>query len=165
MLNIDEILEKHGEQMWGEYPYSVHLENVAQIAEKVNSMYDYKRLDYNTVKLAAYSHDLVEDTDTKDNELDERIRDSVILVSRNRSQDENMPYQDYIVKIANSGDRLAILIKLADALVNYLLSEKNDSSIIARYKKSVPVLFRAFTGKEWNFDNNWRNYFSLNLPY
>lgn len=164
MLSIDEILEKHKDQKWGIYPYSVHLENVARFAEHFNNFYGKKEFDPIVVDLAAYSHDSVEDTDVVPEDLDERIRDAIVLVSRNISQG-NLSYQEYIQMIADSGNRLAILIKLSDALVNYLLSEKNDSSIIARYQKSVPVLFRAFTGKEWNFDNNWRNYFSLNLPH
>jgi len=163
MLDIDEILEKHRDQKWGIYPYSVHLENVAQFAEYFNNLYGKKEFDPIVVDLASYSHDSVEDTDVVPEELDERIRDAVVLVSRNVSQGD-LSYQEYIQMIADSGNRLAILIKLSDALANYLLSEKNESSIIVRYQKSLPVLFKAYTNQEWDFNGDWRHDLSLLLP-
>lgn len=162
-MNINEIVKKHGDQKWGSYPYSVHLDNVAQFAEYFNNLYGKKEFDPIVVDLAAYSHDSVEDTDVVPEDLDERIREAVVLVSRNLSQGDSS-YHEYIEMIANSDNRLAILIKLSDALVNYLLSEKLESSIISRYFKSVPVLFKAYTGKDWDFYGEWRHDLDLVLP-
>lgn len=163
MMNINEIVKKHGDQKWGSYPYSVHLDNVAQFAEYFNNLYGKKEFDPIVVDLAAYSHDSVEDTDVVPEDLDERIREAIVLVSRNLSQGDSS-YHEYIEMIANSDNRLAILIKLSDALTNYLLSEKLENSIISRYFKSVPVLFKAYTGKDWGFDGEWRHDLDLILP-
>lgn len=139
-MNIKEIIERHDGQKWGEYPYSEHLSRVHNIAQLLNSSFDEK-----IIEQAAWSHDLLEDTKTVPEELDENIRESIILISRNHSQTDFMCYQEYIQKIADSGDALAILIKLSDALANHWLCKVNGSTtLVKRYEKSIPVLINAF---------------------
>lgn len=152
ITNTNELIERHRGQMWGDYPYFVHLDNVAEIAVETLIHYCDYFADVDTVKLAAYAHDAVEDTDLDPAELPESIRDSVVLVSRNLSQG-NLTYNQYIQKIADSGDSLAILIKFSDGLTNYLLSENTLSPMRDRYMKSVPVLWAALCPDEdeWSF--------------
>lgn len=143
-MNKEEILRFHGEQLWGEYPYRVHLENVAFIATA-----HFKNTD--RVRRIAWSHDLLEDTSALPEHVDSDIRDSVKLLSRNYSQG-SMTYHEYIRFIAESGDEDAIVGKLSDALVNYALSRRDGNDLIKRYKRSIPVLWLAVTGEPVDWD-------------
>lgn len=142
------IFERHKEQKWGELPYRVHLENVALVASRIDPAPRIKKI--------AYAHDILEDTDTLPEELDDEIRASVILISRNYSQGE-MNYHEYILWLARSNDNNAKKVKLADALVNYSLSKHNNNPLMKRYEKSIPVLWWGVFNKEidWNQANSY----------
>lgn len=144
MINFNEIKIMHGNQMWGEHPYSVHLDNVVKISAIISN-------NNSRVIRIAEAHDLLEDTNADPNVLEQDIRQSVILLSRNYSQG-NLSYIDYIRMIANSDDGDAIIVKLSDAIVNYSLSNKENSSIISRYKRSIPILYKGVYGKNVNWD-------------
>lgn len=142
MLNINEMVRAHGDQMWGEFPYAEHLRSVALMGEQLNAMLDNK-FDRMVARRACFAHDLLEDTKVRAEDLEPEIRVAVVQVSRNLSQDEDMSYQDYIEHLVHSGSDLAIFVKLADAIANYRLSRKSQNHRIVRYKKSVPVLWNA----------------------
>lgn len=147
-MEIQEMINWHGDQQWSIYPYSQHLYNVNKIAQELNKD---KNIDEKIVEQAAYSHDLLEDTKVNEKMLPESIRESIVLVSRNLSQGE-LSYQQYIRKIAISNDSLAIMIKLADAIVNWSLSKKSHNTLIQRYEKSIPVLYQAFCHQDCHWD-------------
>lgn len=143
-MDMNEVFNRHGDQMWGDLPYRVHLENVAMVATKLEFSDTMFRL--------ALSHDLLEDTDTQPEELDEDIRDSTILVSRNYSQKRGMSYQEWIQFIADSDDLRAKRVKLADAMVNWALCRFTGNDLIRRYQRSIPTLWDSlYTGDmDWS---------------
>lgn len=149
MINFDEIKKIHGDQMWGKHPYEVHLENVVKIASIISNN------NSRVIKIAE-AHDLLEDTNANPEILDDDIRASVILLSRNYSQGD-LSYINYIRMIAESNNQEAIMVKLADAIVNYSLSRSEENSIISRYKRSIPVLYKSVYGVDVNWDeiNNY----------
>ena len=104
---------------------------------------------------AALLHDVLEDTpitlqDLRDAGYSEAIIDIVKLVSRTP---EDGTYKEWIAKLANSGNRSAILVKIADIthnsdpnrLVNLSPEDrKNTESMIAkRYSWALKVLNEA----------------------
>ena len=91
-------------------------------------------------KVVAFLHDIVEDTPTTIEDIEHmfgiRIAEAVDLLTRKKED----TYFDYIHKIATSGDKLAIEVKLAD-LADHL--EKVDTlkpSLKKRYEKAILIL-------------------------
>ena len=91
-------------------------------------------------KVVAFLHDIVEDTPTTVEDIEHmfgiRIAEAVDLLTRKKED----TYFDYIHKIATSGDKLAIEVKLAD-LADHL--EKVDTlkpSLKKRYEKAILIL-------------------------
>lgn len=65
-------VEAHGGQRYGEHPYVVHLEAVAQIVRGI-----VKAPDVEWIVAVAYLHDVLEDTDAEEQELRLRFGDVV----------------------------------------------------------------------------------------
>ena len=70
-------------------------------------------------KTVALLHDVLEDSDTSTKELEElgfdwQIIEALSLLNHDKSQ----PYEEYIKKIKESGNRLAVEVKLADLTTN-----------------------------------------------
>ena len=91
-------------------------------------------------KVVAFLHDIVEDTPTTVEDIEHmfgiRVAEAVDLLTRKKED----TYFDYIHKIATSGDKLAIEVKLAD-LADHL--EKVDTlkpSLKKRYEKATLIL-------------------------
>lgn len=91
-------------------------------------------------KVVAFLHDIVEDTPATVEDIEHmfgiRIAEAVDLLTRKKED----TYFDYIHKIATSGDKLAIEVKLAD-LADHL--EKVDTlkpSLKKRYEKATLML-------------------------
>lgn len=91
-------------------------------------------------KVVALLHDIVEDTPATVEDIEHmfgiRIAEAVDLLTRKKEDS----YFDYIHKIATSGDKLAIEVKLAD-LADHL--EKVDTlkpSLKKRYEKAILIL-------------------------
>lgn len=133
LISRDAILRRHGEQLWGPYPYALHLQNVTRLATSLDPGED--------MELLALCHDLLEDTSTSPEELQKSIRQDVILLSRNYSQGD-LTYLDYVRLIANSKRRPAQVVKLCDAIVNLALcNHLGDEGRAARYERSICILF------------------------
>ena len=99
-----------------------------------------------TSTCVALLHDVVEDTDiTFDELLELGISESVIGSLRILTHDKNVPYAEYIQCIKDSGDEIAIAVKLADLHHNSDLSrfELIDEKAIAssgRYLDAIDQL-------------------------
>ena len=72
-------------------------------------------------KIVAFLHDLLEDTDYPEDKLrkefGDRIADAVSLLTHREKLDEE-GYIDYIRKLKDSGNSLAIAVKIADLTNN-----------------------------------------------
>ena len=86
----------------------------------------------------ALLHDVVEDTSITFDDLREQgISGEVIEALKILTHDNNDAYMDYVIKIKNSGNTVAIAVKLADLLHNSDVSrlDKIDEKMSARLKK------------------------------
>lgn len=122
----------HKDDKWGDYPYSVHLSLVAQ---------ETRRLSSNNAELeaAAWLHDVIEDHPTFASTVKSafpEIYESIVTVSR--SKDET--YDEFIERVINSGDELAVTLKLADMTVN--LENNPAGSLRERYERNIGKLQR-----------------------
>lgn len=121
--------------------YEGHLCSVASLVESDEE------------KTVAYLHDLLEDTDYPEeelrNEFGDKIVDAVLLMAhREKLSDEE--YLEYIQRMKDSGDELAIAVKIADLTHNsdYTrlgvsspdeLSEKNRKRW-EKYQRALQIL-------------------------
>lgn len=72
-------------------------------------------------KITAFLHDILEDTDYPEDKLreqfDDKIVDAILMVTHKGHLDEE-GYLDYIRKLKESGNELAIAVKIADLTNN-----------------------------------------------
>jgi (p)ppGpp synthase/HD superfamily hydrolase len=144
-------IKMHGDQKYGEEPYSVHLEDVETVLIEFNHV-------SSVLRAAAWLHDLEDifklDTPELRQKFSEefhRAFDNGLLYviveavtsepGKNRKERNKATYQK-IIKIEE-----AIIVKLADRIANGRRSKANDPGKYAMYKKEYPE-FRAtlFTG-------------------
>lgn len=143
---ISKVFAYHDGQSWGDHDYSYHLSAVMLINKWINGSENSHYL--------ALMHDLLEDTEATEADIHDIIPSHASLLlpclrllSRNLSQGE-MTYQEYINYVAENGHRDAVTVKLSDAIANYSLSRHNGSTLISRYSKSIPVLWRVVFDEE-----------------
>ncbi len=107
-------LDAHGGQRYGEHPYSVHLDAVAQIAGDFGE----------TARVVAYLHDVVEDTPVGLAEIERRFGQRVagcvaILTDEPGETREERKLKTYAKMAGVSGElELALVVKAADRLAN-----------------------------------------------
>lgn len=71
-------------------------------------------------KIAGFLHDVVEDTDyTFEDLLREGIPEAVVNALRLLTRDKSMTYEEYLQRIINSGNPIAIMVKLHDLQHNF----------------------------------------------
>jgi (p)ppGpp synthase/HD superfamily hydrolase len=111
-------LLKHGDQKYGDFPYSKHLQDVVRIVEAFS-----KNFSDNELKIlipAAWLHDVLEDTRTTMDELDYyfgyRVADLVFAVTDEPGKNRKERKLNTYAKIRNNS--LAIGLKLADRIAN-----------------------------------------------
>ena len=130
-------IERHGDQKYGENPYSLHLDEVANIASKYGDQ----------AVVVAYLHDVVEDTDTIVEEI-ELIFDSLtsqcvaILTDESGSNRKERKAKTYKKMAKVSGElELALIVKTADRLANFraCVSQINND-LLNMYKNEHAVL-------------------------
>lgn len=121
-------IHHHAEQMFGEQPYYYHLDMVHAIAVKFGLGKEYE--------IAAYLHDLLEDTPLTKEELaqefGEEIADMVFCVSgfgENRQEKQ----KDIHTKMQNNYK--SINLKMCDRLANLKTSKLNKPKLFQRYCK------------------------------
>ncbi|MEC6898559.1 HD domain-containing protein [Photobacterium piscicola] len=117
--------KRHGDQKYGELPYAVHLNTVAELAQPfgVDAM------------IAAQLHDVIEDTDTNFNELVDRfgftIADAVNSVTDVKLEDRakrklEINQRLSALNIEDDAARLALIVKVCDRLSNVRSSRKSS---------------------------------------
>lgn len=128
----------HGDQKYGEFPYFVHL---LQVAGNIEDPSDDEII-------AAFLHDAVEDTpvsmETIERAFGYKVGAIVNLVTKN----ESLSYEDNIKRITLSGNKSAIKVKYADNKANRM-GDKSDmepsrrEKLEARYEAAEKVLRAA----------------------
>lgn len=103
---------------------------------------------------AAILHDVLEDTEVTVSDFErEGIPASVIETVKLLTRDETLTYKEYIDRIAGSGNRAAMQVKLADLRHNMDESRTESGSLpprlINRYRAAFEVLTAAvMSGQE-----------------
>lgn len=103
------------------------------------------RVDGYEQKLVAILHDAIEDEACEYNELEDaglslHVVYAVEILTR-WNPDES--YQTYIDRIANSGNTIAITVKLADLATNIERMDEAHQSLLERYVKATTQLEAA----------------------
>ena len=144
-------IQQHGNQQYGNRPYSYHLDAVAAIAS------DYGE----TATIVAYLHDVVEDTPATQEELEQQFGLFVsqcvsILTDEPGSNRKEKKAKTYAKMAAVRGDlELALIIKTADRLANInACIETNHQKKLQMYKEEHPV-FKQAVYREGLCNNLW----------
>jgi (p)ppGpp synthase/HD superfamily hydrolase len=97
----------------------------------------------------ALLHDVVEDTSiTLDYLVKQRFPEAVIETLRLLTHKNSVPYINYVQKIKDSGNRVAIAVKIADLQHNSDLSrldhvDEKAMQRVEEYKKAINLLTRV----------------------
>jgi len=98
-------------------------------------------------KIAGFLHDVVEDTEwTFDDLLDAGIPEVVVEALRLLTHDKDTPYEDYLDRIIESGNPIAIMVKYHDLQHNFARGkahphlQKKHGAGLARIKVAVEEL-------------------------
>ncbi len=141
----------HGEQKYGNHPYSVHLDAVAK-----------HLLPYgDNAQIIGYLHDTIEDTDTSYEDIKSEfgtfIADCVAILTdapgTNRKERKEKTYN----KMSHvTGDlELALTVKAADRLANLEACKQNDNQRLLRiYLKEHPT-FKSSAYRNNQCDRIW----------
>lgn len=132
--------EAHKDDKWGNYPYMTHLALAADNVAAMNASYSYYAVD--DVIAAAWLHDVIEDHP----EFEDRVREefstiyeSLLLVARDR----NDSYSEFIQKIIDSCDEVALMVKIADMRSN--MNNNPPDRLLQRYQKNITKLEQALS--------------------
>lgn len=112
-------LTAHGDQRYGEHPYSYHLDAVAKLLEPFGEV----------AQTSGYLHDVVEDSDSTDAEIRDvfgaEIADCVALVTDEAGENRRERKAKTNAKLAATTNSLALIVKAADRLANLMESVRD----------------------------------------
>jgi len=125
-------------------PYEFHLNMVAKVCEDFSYLISSSQKE--TVKLAAYGHDLIEDTRTSYNDvkevLGEEVANIIYAVSnekgKNRKERANEAYYKGIRAIP-----FAVYVKLCDRIANVQYSKLTKSRMFEMYRDENEDFIRS----------------------
>lgn len=133
--------EAHANDAWGDKPYMAHLalasDNVVQIMNAAGFVNSYE---YEDMVQAAWLHDVIEDHPEFENRVREefpKIYESLLLVARDRDD----TYAEFIQKIIDSNDEVALVVKIADMRSN--LNNNPPANLRKRYESNIEKLENA----------------------
>jgi (p)ppGpp synthase/HD superfamily hydrolase len=135
--------ERHGNQMYGDQPYWVHLDAVEAIVDTATFLFAPNRGSINhMLRVAAILHDVLEDTDTTFEELKEKfgldVATIVRLVTNPKTGTRKEKHEATYPLIALNEH--AVIVKLADRLANVESGGKRDM-----YRKEYPYFREMMT--------------------
>jgi len=143
--------QKYGDNL----PYHVHLSDVWRYAKKFIHLIPEKY--HRDIILAAWGHDLIEDTGLTYNDvlkvLGKNVADIVYALTnekgRNRAERANDKYYENIKE-----NDLALYVKLCDRLANMVYSKKEGQGMYKKYVQEIP----NFKKKLYNglYDEIWK---------
>ncbi len=133
-------LKHHGEQKYGEYPYSIHLDAVAELVRQYGE----------TAVVIAYLHDVVEDTAVTlaevENAFGTLVADCVTILTDEPGKDRQERKEKTYRKMAHvRGEaEIALLVKAADRLANMRACiADNKERLLTIYRKEHPFFQKA----------------------
>ena len=140
-----ELAKKLHEGMTDKYgnPYFYHLERVAnRVRDMEYNMVD-ETSEINLYIVAAYLHDVIEDTDYLIGDIIDEYGETVAEAVKLLTRDKEETYADYIVGIKNSvflEGKIARVVKLADLFDHLMGPTPCPPHLIKRYEKSLYTL-------------------------
>lgn len=130
---------KHAGQQWGSLPYEDHLYRVYSVLSGTND----------TLAAAAFLHDVLEDTPTTPDELRALFGDEVtrlvLAVTKPKGVSRRAGAERYYAQILAGGQE-AVLLKLADRLVNVRHAWDERASQLFMYRREYPVFREKLRG-------------------
>ena len=124
-------------------PYFYHLERVAnRVREMEYNMVD-ETSEINLYIVAAYLHDVIEDTDYLIGDIIDEYGETVAEAVKLLTRDKEETYADYIIGIKNSvflEGKIARVVKLADLFDHLMGPTPCPPHLIKRYEKSLYTL-------------------------
>jgi len=136
----DFAIQAHSNQMYGDKPYSVHLENVVEVLQRFKMLDEYPELE-----AAGWLHDTIEDchinfTDIR-KEFGTDIAEIVYCVTDELGRSRRERHMKTYPKTA--GNKRAVILKFADRIANveYSITTKNFKKFQMYYKE-----FPIFSG-------------------
>lgn len=144
-------IKRHGDQPYGDHPYHVHLDEVAEIV----SIYGV------TAIVVAYLHDVVEDTDTTIEEIELLFGSFVaqcvaVLTDERGANRKERKIKTYAKMVKVSGDlELSLIVKAGDRLANLRKCvEEANKNLLTMYKDEH-ALFRQSVYRPSLCENLW----------
>ena len=145
---------KHANQMYGQQPYIFHLEAaVSELVDHILPLPALKFYDAEVLVCATYLHDVIEDTSTSLDDLNDlfvpQIGELVVAVTdgpgKNRAERKAHVY-DAIRKVGPA----ALAVKLADRLANAKVAglAKGESDMLKMYRKEQASFELALWGSD-----------------
>ncbi len=123
--------EAHGADSWGALPYLTHLALVAQaVADGENAGRE--------AVAAAWLHDVLEDHPQFEWKIKQEFP-QLLPTLRILTRDPGIPYLDYVNSIVDSGDQVALAVKIADLLTN-LGNHPPRPELAERYRKALKLI-------------------------
>jgi (p)ppGpp synthase/HD superfamily hydrolase len=142
---VDWVLEQHSStnHMYDKYlPYEFHLRMVVNVADKFMKLMVPKPtpvdIDVIELKLAAFGHDLIEDTRVTYNDIKEQLGENVAdiiyaLTNEKGKNRKERASEKYYEGIRNTPG--AVFVKLCDRIANVQYSKMTGSRMFEMYKK------------------------------
>jgi (p)ppGpp synthase/HD superfamily hydrolase len=143
---------KHKDQKYGENsPYTEHLAAVAEVLRRF-------KFDSEDLQVAAWLHDVVEDTDATVFQIEitfgRHVADLVHRVTNEPGKNRKERHEKTYPKIQAS--REATTLKLADRIANVERSVLDQAKQLDMYKKEYPH-FKLMLKKDGEHDAMWRH--------
>jgi (p)ppGpp synthase/HD superfamily hydrolase len=144
-------IKAHGDQKYGKLPYSKHLEDVYAVAARYSLP--------QSVQVAAWLHDTVEDTSVSITTVKEEFGDEVALlvyaVTDEAGQNRKQRHAKTYPKIVAAG-RDAIALKLSDNIANIENCIATNSSLFYMYLREYKGFKRALR-RDGEHESMWKH--------
>jgi len=141
----------HGEQMYGNLPYISHLDSVASLANLIaeRCVESISNEEVTAITIAAYLHDVVEDTNVSLSEIKSTFGQAVSNIVSLVTKDRSLTHIENVERIIQSGNKYARIIKLADSKCNIEsdrshMTPERRNRLKAKYRHNIEVLLDGF---------------------
>lgn len=150
----DFAIKAHGSQMYGDSPYSRHLQDVVDV------LYDCAPDQILTEHhvAAAWLHDTVEDTEFKvsdiKREFGDKVAEIVFAVTNEVGRSRVEKTLKTMQKVRSAG-RDATMVKLADRIANMEYSFTQAGKHFKMYQREYPIFKWSLSDRGYGIDRMW----------